>query len=137
MVEQLTAAGLNADAVAQIINVNKNTLRAEHALALANGRATLKKKKVEQKASALTRQEQHAADAILATFSDGNWIMPDGRCALFPGTDGQGARTAADAFAKWVADGGRWITTGLNHNFSPEQLREFAALKAEAAKLRA
>jgi len=137
MVERLTAAGLNADAVAQIINVNRNTLRAEHALALANGRATLKKKKAEEAANQLTREEQHAADAILSAFADPGWNAPNGRNLLFRGTDGQGARTAVDAFRAWQADGRGWITSGLDHNFTPEQLQQFAALKAAATKLRA
>jgi hypothetical protein len=131
----LTAAGLNADALAQVVGVNKNTLRAEHALALASGRASLKKRKEEEAASALTREEQHAANAILMAFSATKWNV-NGRNLLFRGTDGQGALSPPDAYAAWAAAGHGWITAGLDHNFSREQLQKFAELKAAAEGLR-
>jgi len=137
IVEKLTAAGLNADAVAQIVNVNKNTLPAQHALALANGRAALKKRKAEERASALTPEELHVCNSILLAFDSGKWIAPDGRCLLWRGTDGDFARSPADAFRAWQASGRAFICAGLNSNFSCQQLQRFAALKAEAEKLRA
>lgn len=132
MVEKLTAAGLNADAVAQVLNVNKNRLRAEHALALTNGRATLKKQKAEAAAAALTSEEKFALDAILEAF-DG-WDEPDGNL-LWSGVNGDGATSPADAFARWMLDGGKFICTGLDDNFSRDRLEEFAQVKAAAKKL--
>jgi len=104
MVEKLTAAGLNADAVAQIINVNRNTLRAEHALALANGRATLKKKKAEEAANELTLEELHALDSIESSFQS-KWFSPAHGNGLWHGLSGGPAVSPADAFAKWQLDG--------------------------------
>jgi hypothetical protein len=82
----------------------------------------------------MTREEQCVADVMLKSFSDGKWLFR-GRCLLWRGTDGDFARTPADVFARWLADGHGWIAAGLNHNFSAEQLQAFAALKAAAEKL--
>jgi hypothetical protein len=37
---------------------------------------------------------------------------------------GGGARDAPDAVAAWLLNGARFVTAGLNTNFSPERLRE-------------
>jgi hypothetical protein len=122
--------------VAQIINVNKNRLRAEHALALANGRATLKKKKAEEAANELTLEELHCLDSILSSFSS-RWHTPAHGNLLWRGVSGEGARSPADAFAKWQADGAHFVTTGLSHDFGPKRLQEFAEVKRAAARLTA
>jgi hypothetical protein len=135
IVERLARAGLNADAIAQVVGVNKNTLRAQHALALANGRAALKRRKAEERASALTREECCAANAILMAFDGGNKWLFRGKSLLWRGVSGEGAHSAADAFARWQLDGRTFITTGITDRFSPARIREFAELKAEAKKL--
>jgi hypothetical protein len=134
LVEQLTAAGLNADIVSQILNVNKNKLRREHAVALYSGRKEAERQKAAKaKANVLSREEKHAADAVLSATSS-HWQTELGNL-IFDGLDGSGAKTAADAYAKWLRDGGRWNCSGLATNFSDERVAEFARLKAEALQL--
>jgi hypothetical protein len=135
LVQILVSAGLNADAIAAILNVNKNTLRAEHALTLHNARATLQKQKAEAEASDMTRAEMCCANAILTAFADEEWFDPVHGCDLWPGLNGGGAKSASDAFAAWLAGGGRFITAGINKNFGPDRIAEFRQLKADAEKL--
>ena len=73
------------------------------------------------------------ADAILSAINS-EWQTPDGNL-IWSGLDGDGAKSAADAFAAWLRDGGRFITAGIHRNFSPERIAEFVALKREAEKL--
>ena len=131
IVQALRAKGLSGDVISEILNVNKNTLRARHALALHVGRAKLK----QQKAAArdLTYAEMCCADAILSAINS-EWQTPDGNL-IWSGLDGDGAKSAADAFATWQRDGGRFITAGVRRNFSPERIAEFCALKSEAQAL--
>jgi hypothetical protein len=127
------------DEVAFELGVDKNQLRRHHIRALRQGRETRREQQAaaEAELASLSREETHAANAILTALADDNWIGPNGRSLLFRGIDGGGARNAADAFAAWVARGGRFICSGLSNNFSREQLESFAALKAEAEMLRA
>jgi hypothetical protein len=74
-----------------------------------------------------------AADAILSAINS-EWHTPDGNL-IWSGLDGDGATSAADAFAAWQRDGGRFITAGIRKKFSPERIAEFCALKIEAQKL--
>jgi len=136
LVEHLTAAGLNGDVVSQILNVNKNKLRREHALALFSGRREAEKQKAaEAEASdGLTREEKHAANSILQATSS-HWQTPDHGNLIFDGLDGSGAKTAADAYAAWLLGGGHWNCSGLATNFSDECVFEFAELKREALEL--
>lgn len=131
VVEALRAKGLSGDVISEILNVNKNTLRARHALALHIGRAKLK----QQKAAArdLTYAEMCAADAILSAINS-EWQTPDGNL-IWSGLDSDGAKSAADAFAAWLRAGGRFITAGIHRKFSPERIAEFVALKREAQAL--
>jgi len=133
LVEQLTAAGLNADIVSQILNVNKNRLRREHAAALYSGRKEAEKRKAAERSNGLTRAEKHAADVILGA-TNSHWQTELGNL-IFDGLGGSGAKTAADAYAKWLRDGARWNCSGLTTNFSDERIAEFIALKIEAQKL--
>ena len=131
IVQALRAKGLSGDVISEVLNVNKNTLRARHALPLHIGRAKLKLQKAE--AGELMLTEMCAANVILGAINS-EWQTPDGNL-IWPGLDGGGARTPADAFATWVRDGGRFITAGIHRNFSPERIAEFVALKREAEKL--
>ena len=129
MVETLTAAGLNGDSVAAVLGLNKNMLRSRHALALANGRAAMMKRKAEARAAKLTSEERFALDAIM---TESAIDLGD----LWPGLGGGGARSPADAFARWLRDGSRYVCTGLEQDkFTSEQLDAFAQVKAEAKKL--
>ena len=131
IVQALRAKGLSGDVISEVLNVNKNTLRARHALPLHIGRAKLKQQKAE--AGELTFTEMCAANAILSAINS-EWQTPDGNL-IWSGLDGDGAKSAADAFAAWLRDGGRFITAGIHRNFSPERIAEFVALKREAEKL--
>ena len=71
IVQALRAKGLSGDVISEILNVNKNTLRARHALALHIGRAKLRQQKAE--AGELTFAEMCAADAILSWNRIANW----------------------------------------------------------------
>ena len=132
-VHDLMAAGGVEDEVALELGVDKNQLRRKHIRALRQGRAARRQQQAEAE-EALTREEQCVADVILNSFADGNWLFR-GRCLLWRGTDGDFARTPADAFARWLRDGHGWLTAGLARNFSAEQLSQFVQLKAEALKL--
>ena len=134
IVEAMAAKGLSADVIAACLNMDRNTLRGRHALALFNGREKAKKQKVAAKGGDLTRAEIRAADAILHEVNS-HWQTPDLGNLIFEGLDGRGARNAAQAYARWLRDGGRWNCIGFTANFSAERLAEFAALKREAQKL--
>ena len=131
IVEALTAKGLSGDVISEILNVNKNTLRSKHALALHIGRAKRTQKAAE--AGDMTRAEMCCADAILSSFVS-EWFTADGN-DLWPGLHSDNAKTPADAFARWQQDGGRFVTSGISKNFGPERIAEFCKLKAEAEKL--
>ena len=76
LVEALTAKGLSGDVISELLNVNKNRLRREHAVALHIGRMKAKKQKAATKARDMTRAEMHAANAILVAFADEEWVDP-------------------------------------------------------------
>jgi hypothetical protein len=136
LVEALTAKGLSGDVISELLNVNKNRLRREHAVALHIGRMKAKKQKAATKARDMTRAEMHAANAILVAFADEEWVDPVDGNLLWVGLDGDaGAKTPADAYARWLRDGGKFITSGISKNFGPERIAEFCKLKGEAEKL--
>jgi hypothetical protein len=134
IVEAMAAKGLSADVIAACLNMDRNTLRGRHALSLHNGREKAKKQKAEAKGGDMTRAEMHAADAILGVINS-HWQTPDLGNIIFQGLDGHGARTAAQAYAAWLRDGGRWNCSGLATNFSDAQVAEFVALKRAAEEL--
>ena len=128
IVEAMAAKGLSADVIAACLGMDRNTLRSS----LHNGRTNLKEQK-EAAAGVLTRAEMCAADAILSAINS-EWQTPDGNL-IWSGLDGDGAKSAADAFAAWQRDGGRFITAGIRKNFSAERIAEFVALKRQAQAL--
>jgi hypothetical protein len=132
IVEAMAAKGLSADVIAACLGMDRNTLRGRHALSLHNGREKAKKQKVEARGG-LTREEMHAADAILGATSS-HWQTELGNL-IFDGLDGSGAKTAADAYAAWLLKGGHWNCSGLTTDFSAERVAEFARLKAETEQL--
>jgi hypothetical protein len=134
IVEAMAAKGLSADVIAACLGMDRNTLRGRHALSLHNGRVRAAKQRAAAKGGDLTREEKHAADVILQAISS-HWQTPEYGNLIFQGLDGHGARTAAQAYAKWMRDGGRWNCSGLTADFNPERVAEFVALKREAQKL--
>ncbi len=75
--------------------MNKNYLRAEHALDLEAGREinAAEKKEAEANAIVLSKNEQSLLDVIRRSFADGYWIDEDGTNLLF-----SDARTEQEAF---------------------------------------
>jgi hypothetical protein len=128
----MAAKGLSADVIAACLGMDRNTLRGRHALGLYSGREKAKKQKAEAK-GALTREEAYAAYVILGATSS-HWQTELGNL-IFNGLDGSGAKTAADAYAAWLRDGGRWNCSGFTTDFSEERIAEFRALKLEAQAL--
>jgi hypothetical protein len=131
VVEAMAARGEPEDAIALEVNLNKNTLRRRHILEIARGRAA------KAQAADVGRVELHAINAILTAFHDGtsSWNVPEGNL-LWPGVHADCAQSPADAFARWLLDGGRFIVSGLSTpRFSRERLREFADVRAAAEKL--
>ena len=127
MVTQLAAAGDSGDVIAAKLGLEKNHLRAEHALDLQAGREIKYAEKAAAEAAAvvLTPQEYHAINAMTLSFAS-HWFDPEYGNLIFEGLDGKGARTIDDAFAAWKAQGGRWICTGLSNNFDKRKYAEFA-----------
>ena len=133
LVADMAAAGHIEDEIALRLSVHKNELRARYIEDIKRGKRLAAASKLQ--ITDIRRQELHALNAILLAFDSGKWNAPDGRNDLWPGLDGEGAHSPADAFAAWLVDGGKFICTGLDGRFSPERLREFVELKAEAEKL--
>ena len=131
IVEAMAAKGLSADVIAACIGTDRNTLRGRHALSLHNGRERARREKAEARGD-LTRAEMCCADVILESFASSSWVDPVYGSLLWDGLDGGAAKTAASAYAAWLRDGGKFITTGIDKSFGPERIAEFVALKREA-----
>jgi hypothetical protein len=133
LVADMAATGHVEDEIALRVGVHKSELRARFIEDIKRGKRMAAASKLQ--ITDMRRQELHALNAILLAFDGGAWNAPDGGNDLWPGLDGRGARSPADAFAAWAAGGGSFICTGLDGRFSRERLREFAELKAGAVKL--
>jgi hypothetical protein len=132
-VRAMAAAGLVEDQIAlRLGGMDKNKLRKDYVDVIKQGRAKLKRQKAE--AGELTFAEMCAADAILSAVNS-HWQTPEHGNLIFQGLADHGARDAIQAYARWLRDGGRWITAGIRKNFSPERIAEFVALKREAQAL--
>jgi hypothetical protein len=83
IVRQLASEGISGDVIAAKLGVNKNTLRAEHALDLHAGR----KIKAAEKAAAgeMSKEEKHLREVIARAFAS-HWQTPEGNL-LFEGRD--------------------------------------------------
>ena len=126
----MAASGLVEDEIALRLGIDKNTLRARYIDAIKAGKAMAAAGAVE--ACELTREEMHAADAILSAINS-EWHTVDGN-DLWPGLDGEGARSAADAFARWQLDGGKFICAGPSQ-LDQDRVAELCRIKAEAEAL--
>jgi hypothetical protein len=133
IVEAMAAKGLSADVIAACLGTDRNSLRGRHALSLHNGREQARKQKAEAK-GALTYAEMHAASSIISSCAS-EWFSPTSGNLLWRGLGAGGAKTPADAFARFLRDGARFNTTGFSTDFSDSQVAEFTALKHEALKL--
>jgi hypothetical protein len=128
-VKNLASQGLNADVIAAKVGLNKNTLRAEHALDLHAGREI---RAAEQAAEVvITKEEYYFLDAASLSFSEPGWFEPDCGNLLFLGPNGEAARNLADAFAGWKAEGGRFITAGLSGKFNQKKYAAFAGVVSD------
>ena len=102
-VTRLAAEGRSGDVIAALTRLNKNTLRAKHALELERGRRIAKAEAeiaMAEDEKRLSVQEAEMKAAFFAGYYDGSeWVMPDGRNIL------QQDRTLAEskqAWAEWL-----------------------------------
>jgi hypothetical protein len=128
-VRDMAASGAVEDEIALRLGIDKNTLRAKYIVDIKRGRRMARASEVGD----MTGEEMHAANAILSAIN-GPWHTPDGN-DLWPGLASDSAQSAADAFAKWQLDGGKFICTGLSARFERERVAEFRKIKAEAEML--
>jgi hypothetical protein len=119
------------DQIASRLGVDKNELRRRYIDEIKRGKAMAATSAAE--AGELTRAEKYAAHVILGA-TNSHWQTELGNL-IFDGLDSSGAKSAADAYAKWLLDGGRWNCSAFTTNFSDERIAEFVALKIEAQKL--
>lgn len=125
----MAARGAVEDEIALRLGIDKNQLRARYIDAIKRGRRMARAGEVDD----MTREEMHAADAIQSAINS-EWHTPDGN-DLWPGLDGDSAQSAADAFARWMLDGGYAHRAGLTARFERERLPELRKIKAEAVML--
>jgi hypothetical protein len=125
----MAACGFVEDEIAQHLRIDKNTLRRRYIDAIKSGKEMARAGEVDD----MTREEMHAADAILRAINS-EWQTPEGN-DLWPGLDSDGAKSAADAFARWQLDGGYAHRAGLTARFERERLAELREVKTEAAML--
>jgi hypothetical protein len=95
VVTTLTEMGLNGDVVAAKLRMNKNTLRAKHALELQRGREARRAKKEAAAAAALSKEEREKIRVIEMALNS-HWTTPEHGCLLYGG-----ARTVAEAL-EWL-----------------------------------
>jgi hypothetical protein len=129
----MARAGLVEDEIASRLGIHKNELRAKFIDHIKTGKRA--RALSEAEAGNLTRTEMCAADAVLRAFDGDDWLAPDGSSDLWPGLHSDGAKSPADAYARWLKDGGHFIISGISKVFSDERIAEFVALKIEAQKL--
>ena len=129
-VRAMASAGLVEDQIALRINggMHKNQLRRKYIDDIKEGRAVAKAAREEAEAAAkITKEEYHALDAMTLTFAS-HWFDDKHGNLLFPGTNGDGARTVEDAFAAWKADGGKYNCTGLSNIFDKKKYAAYSKI---------
>ena len=95
MVKQLAAQGLSGDYIAAKLGVDKNVLRARHALDLHAGRQVKAAERAEAQAKALTKQQLKDRAVIRQTWD--YWFDPELNSHLIL----EGARTPEEAIEMW------------------------------------
>jgi hypothetical protein len=108
-----------------------NRLREGFALELDAGREQAKAARAEAEADeALSQSTYHFLRVAELSFNEG-WIDSDGRNLLFRGSDGEGAKDLADAYAFFASDGERFNTTGVSTKFDPEKAARYTAIVSD------
>src|SRR5262245_29832360 len=97
LVQTLASQGFVEDEIAQRHGIDKNELRARYIDAIKRGR------RLAENDDDMSRSELLAADTFLSAFNS-HWQTPEGN-DLWDGLSGNGAVSAADAYAKWKLDG--------------------------------
>src|SRR5215510_201193 len=84
VVKTLAAQGFSGDVIAAKLRLNKNHLRAEHALDLHAGREIKRAEKAAAKAAELSRKERERIEIITAAWNSDWYDTELGECLLFP-----------------------------------------------------
>ena len=84
-IKTLAAQGFSTDMIAAKLGLNKNHLRAEHALDLHAGREIRRADKVAAEAAELTHKERQRLEVIKGSF-DSHWYTPEHGNDLFGNT---------------------------------------------------
>jgi hypothetical protein len=95
LIATLVKQGFNGDEISAKLRINKNTLRARHALELKAARAAQKREKDEAAAAQPTKKEQELLDHIERSFAS-HWFDSEYGNLLYGG-----AHTIEEALA-WV-----------------------------------
>jgi hypothetical protein len=111
-VQQLASEGFNQDVIAARLRMNKNSLRAEHALHLKAGRDAKAEARARAEAAELTRPERARLYAVRQTFNS-PWYSKETGNIIFGGTH---SVEEAIAWCEQMAPGHKWITTGLRED---------------------
>jgi hypothetical protein len=102
VITTLAALGLNGDVIAQRLGVNKNTLRAKHALELKAGREARRAEKERAAAAQLSKKERERLDCIKSSFNS-HWYTKENGNDLYGG-----AQTIAEALEWCERFGNKW-----------------------------
>jgi hypothetical protein len=84
VVKTLAAQGFSGDVIAAKLQLNKNHLRAEHALDLHAGREIKRAEKAAAEAAELSRKERERIEIITAAWNSDWYDAELGECLLFP-----------------------------------------------------
>jgi len=111
LVLTMAARGKVEDEIAQALGIDKSILRKRHIDAIKAGKA--RRAAANEALSTLSQEEYCFLDALTGSFSS-DWFDPRHGNDLFPGTDGNSAKSMLDAFAAWKQQGGKYICIGLS-----------------------
>jgi hypothetical protein len=84
IVREMAAAGISGDVIAARLRLNKNALRAGHALDLDDGRKTRQAEKAAAAESASSKADAEQLERIQSAFAS-DWYDPQFGCDLFGG----------------------------------------------------
>jgi hypothetical protein len=118
-------SGLVEDQIASRLGVDKNKLRARHIDDIKEGKAAAA---AADAVAVISKEEYFFLDAASSSFSDDDWYDDQLGNLLFSGMNVECARSIDDAFARWKADGGKFIITGLSGKLDPEKYPAFAKI---------
>ena len=127
LVLTMAARGKVEDEIAQALGIDKSILRKRHIDAIKAGKAA--RAATNEVLNDLTSEEYHFLAAATSSFAS-DWFDPRHGNDLFPGTDGNSAKSILDAFAAWKQQGGKYNCIGLSGRVDPEKLIEFSGVAA-------